>query len=59
MSIMSTIGRYGAAIRKARRDAQIVRSLNQLPPEVQKDIGWPALEGEPRRRPRSTVFPGR
>ena len=44
MSIMSTIGRYGAAIQKARRASQSERMLNRLPPEIQKDIGWPVLE---------------
>lgn len=42
MSIVNTIGRCGAALQKARRDARSIRMLNNLPPEVQKDIGWPA-----------------
>lgn len=44
MSIMNTIGRYGAAIQKARRASQSERMLNRLPPEIQKDIGWPVSE---------------
>ncbi|MDH4988948.1 hypothetical protein QEZ47_26240 [Aminobacter anthyllidis] len=44
MSMMSTIGRFGAAIQSARRAAQSERMLNRLPPEIQKDIGWPAPE---------------
>ncbi|PWK69099.1 hypothetical protein C8K44_109129 [Aminobacter sp. AP02] len=44
MSIMSTIGRYGAAIQKARRASKSERMLNGLPPEIQRDIGWPVSE---------------
>lgn len=44
MSMMRTIGRFGAAIQSARRAAQSERMLNRLPPEIQKDIGWPAPE---------------
>ncbi|WP_269929690.1 hypothetical protein [Aminobacter sp. HY435] len=59
MSIMSTIGRYGAAIRKARRDARSVRDLNSLPIELQKDIGWPAEQDARTRKLHSSIFPGR
>lgn len=59
MSIMSSIGRYGAAIRKARRDAKTVRSISELSPEIQKDIGWPAYDGERRRSLFSTIVTGR
>lgn len=55
MSIMSTIGRYGAAIQKARRASQSERMLNRLPPEIQKDIGWPAPE-HGRRRPMTSIL---
>lgn len=41
MSMIDAIGRYGAAIRKAHARSKATRALNSLPPEVQKDIGWP------------------
>lgn len=59
MSIMNSIGRYGAAIRKARRDAKSVRDLNSLPPELQKDIGWPVEQDARSRKLYSSLFPGR
>ena len=43
MSMLNTIGRYGAALRKAHARGKAVRMLNSLPPEVQKDIGWPVV----------------
>jgi hypothetical protein len=50
MSIFTEFSRYGAA-RKARRDAlRTERALNALPPEIQKDIGWPVAQRE--RQPR-------
>lgn len=42
MSMIDAIGRAGAAIRKARVRSKAVRMLNNLPPDIQKDIGWPA-----------------
>ena len=36
------IGRLGASLRKARRNRMTIREMNALPPELQKDIGWPA-----------------
>jgi len=42
MSILRDIGRFGAALRNARRNRQAIREMNALPPEIQKDIGWPA-----------------
>lgn len=53
MSIMSAIGRYGAAIRNARHAAQSERMLNRLPLEIQKDIGWPAPEHGRHHRKRA------
>jgi hypothetical protein len=41
MSMLESLGRYGAAIRKAREVHKSRRLLNSLPPEIQKDIGWP------------------
>ena len=37
MSMFDSLGRFRAAI----KHAQSVRAMNSLPPEVQKDIGWP------------------
>jgi hypothetical protein len=45
MSIFDEIGRFGAALRKARRNSQAIREMTALPPELQKDIGWPATQG--------------
>ncbi len=42
MTILDDIARFGAALRKARRYRQTLREINALPPEIQKDIGWPA-----------------
>jgi hypothetical protein len=42
MSILHDIGRFGAALRMARRTRLAIREMNALPPELQKDIGWPA-----------------
>lgn len=35
--MFDSLGRFRAAIKNARS----VRAMNSLPPEVQKDIGWP------------------
>ncbi|TJW13272.1 MAG: hypothetical protein E5W82_14175 [Mesorhizobium sp.] len=42
MSMFESLGRYGAAIKHAHNRNRSVRTLNSLPPEIQKDIGWPA-----------------
>jgi hypothetical protein len=42
MSIIDNIGRLGATLRIARRNRRALREINALPPELQKDIGWPA-----------------
>ena len=41
MSIFDEIGRFGA-LKTARRNSKAIREMNDLPPEIQKDIGWPA-----------------
>ena len=41
MSILDEIARFGEALKKARRYRQTIREINALPPEIQKDIGWP------------------
>ena len=35
MPIFDEIGRFGAALRKARRNSQAIREMNALPPELQ------------------------
>ncbi|MER9398562.1 hypothetical protein NKI46_10550 [Mesorhizobium sp. M0615] len=35
--MFETLGRFRAAM----KNAQAVRAMNNLPPEIQKDIGWP------------------
>ncbi|MEO5759712.1 MAG: hypothetical protein ABIQ51_22985 [Mesorhizobium sp.] len=41
MSMLKSLGRYGAAIKNAHDCSKARRLLNSLPPEIQKDIGWP------------------
>lgn len=36
------ISRLGASLGKAHRNRKTIREMNALPPELQKDIGWPA-----------------
>ena len=36
MSIFEEIGRFGAALRKARRNSRAIREMNALTPELQK-----------------------
>jgi hypothetical protein len=52
MSMLESLGRYGAAIRKAREVHKSRRLLNSLPPEIQKDIGWPV---SPRSNERAAL----
>jgi len=40
--MFDTIGRFGSAMRSHYRRRQAVRMLDSLPPEIQKDIGWPS-----------------
>ncbi|WP_319945978.1 hypothetical protein [Mesorhizobium sp. AR07] len=39
--MLESLGRHGAAIRQAHDRSKARRLLNNLPPEIQKDIGWP------------------
>ena len=48
MSMFESLGRFGAAIKYAHNRNKSIRTLNSLPPEIQKDIGWPV---SPRQRP--------
>jgi hypothetical protein len=41
MSILSSIGRIAAEFKTARVRHQTERTIRSLPPELQKDIGWP------------------
>ena len=41
MSMLESLGRYGAAIKNAHDRNKARRILNSLPPDIQKDIGWP------------------
>ena len=45
MSIFTRLAEFGSAYRKARRNADAIRYINSLPPELRKDIGWPAGPG--------------
>lgn len=36
-----SLGRIRAALRRAGRHRKTVRALDALPPEIQRDIGWP------------------
>ena len=52
MSMFESLGRYGAAIKKAHDRNKARRILNSLPPEIQKDIGWPV---SPRSSERASL----
>lgn len=41
MSMIATLSRAGVALRNAHSRSKAVRMLNSLPPDIQKDIGWP------------------
>jgi hypothetical protein len=45
MSVLSTIGRIASDFRTARNRYLTERAIRSLPPEVQKDIGWPEVSG--------------
>jgi hypothetical protein len=50
MSILNAFDHYLVGFRARRDLARTERMINTLPPEVQKDIGWPqALEDAHRR----------
>ncbi|RWF86447.1 MAG: hypothetical protein EOR30_07650 [Mesorhizobium sp.] len=51
MSMFENLGRFGAAIKHAHNRNKSVRALNNLPPEIQRDIGWPV---SPREDPQVT-----
>lgn len=41
MSIIASISRIAMEYRQARSRASAERAVRALPPELQKDIGWP------------------
>lgn len=41
MSILSSIGRIASGFNAARARNRTARSINSLPLELRKDIGWP------------------
>ena len=53
MSMLESLGRYGAAIKNAHDRNKARRILNSLPPEIQKDIGWPV---SPRASEKAALF---
>ncbi|MER8483976.1 hypothetical protein [Mesorhizobium sp. M1322] len=52
MSMFESLGRYRAAIKHAHSRNKSVRAMNSLPPEIQRDIGWPV---SPREDPQVTL----
>jgi hypothetical protein len=54
MSILSTISRLAHEYSEARARYLTERSINALPIELQKDIGWPDVH-ESRRNPNFSV----
>lgn len=52
MSMLESLSRYGTAIRQAHDRSKARRLLNSLPPEIQKDIGWPV---SPRSSERASL----
>ena len=50
MSVFDRIDHYITDFRRARELAKTERMIRALPSEVQKDIGWPDVSEESRRR---------
>ncbi|WP_127598944.1 hypothetical protein [Nitratireductor alexandrii] len=60
MSMFGTVGRMVHAYMQMRRLNRNERIVAALPPEIQKDIGWPDLGGHPaqnRQDPRFLQLP--
>lgn len=49
MSLFGSIARFASDYRTRRRRMHTYLELLSLPPEIQKDIGWPTEEDMPRR----------
>ncbi|MBX9450969.1 MAG: hypothetical protein ACT6RL_20225 [Neoaquamicrobium sediminum] len=54
MSVFASIARFASDYRTRRRRMHTYLELLSLPPEIQKDIGWPTEEEMPRRLERRT-----
>ena len=52
MSIFSTISRFAIDYRARRRRLAAYMEITGLPPEIQKDIGWPDPGAEDQSFPR-------
>lgn len=50
MSILNAFDHYLFGLRRMREIARTERMISALPPEVQKDIGWPDVYEESRWR---------
>jgi len=47
-----SLGRIGAALKRASKRKKTMRALDDLPPEIRKDIGWPeTIESDEIRLP--------
>jgi hypothetical protein len=55
MSILSTLSRIAHEYHDARVRYLTEREVSALPPEIQKDIGWPAAD-ESRHGARAGLF---
>ncbi len=49
MSIINEISRFGASMARAHRAVRATRQMNELPIQLQRDIGWPVVSEERRR----------
>lgn len=53
MNVLRTLGRLASQYRARRRRLGTLSEIAGLSPEMRKDIGWPAVDGEgPRRNAR-------
>lgn len=50
MSLLSTIGHLAQEFRAARVRYLTEREIGALPFDMQKDIGWPPADNEPKAR---------
>mgnify|MGYP003384540700 CR=1 FL=1 len=55
MSILDKISGFGASMANARRERNAIRTIRSLPPELQRDIGWPTQENDGNRSMRSIM----
>ena len=45
--MFKSLNRIRAAFAEAGKRRRTTRELNELPPEILKDIGWPGSPGQP------------